>query len=140
MRKSPNPATAKLVALGANCTLKHGPVESSSQKLLDRLSRALHKHDVDTSSVRAVDHHIKPGVKADAGEGHARPPLRESITGREDRTPQNACRAAKGPGRAGRLRITRIKNHADRHPGWLAVALILHFPSCASARSCQSCC
>ena len=79
MSASPNSATTRLSAHGVNCTLKHGPQESSSQKLLDQLLRALHGHDVDTSSVRAVDHDIKPGVKSDEGEGDAWPLLRDKI-------------------------------------------------------------
>ncbi|MEO8778359.1 MAG: NAD(P)H-dependent oxidoreductase [Rhodanobacter sp.] len=79
MSTSPKSASTKLSAFGVSCTLKHGPKESSSQKLLDQLLRALHKHDVDTSWVRAVDHDIKPGVKADEGEGDAWPLLRDKI-------------------------------------------------------------
>ena len=79
MSKSPNSTSNKLSALGVNCTLKRGPEESSSQKILDQLLRALHKHDVESSSVRAVDHDIKPGVKADEGKGDAWPLLREKI-------------------------------------------------------------
>jgi hypothetical protein len=54
-----------------NCTLKSGPQESPTQKLLDQLLRALARHGVTTSSERAVDHDIKPGVSADEGEGDA---------------------------------------------------------------------
>jgi multimeric flavodoxin WrbA len=68
-----------LSALGVNCTLKHGPEQSSTQKLLDQLLAALHTLGVDTSSVRAVDHDIKPGVKSDEGEGDAWPLLRKKI-------------------------------------------------------------
>ena len=76
MSTSPNSASTKLSALGVNCTLERGSEESSSQKILDQLLRALQKHDVESSSVRAVDHDIKPGVKADEGDGDAWPLLR----------------------------------------------------------------
>jgi multimeric flavodoxin WrbA len=79
MSKSPATAGAKLSALGVNCTLKHGPETSSTQKLLDQVLAALHKLGVDTSSVRAVDHDIKPGVKSDEGEGDDWPLLRKKI-------------------------------------------------------------
>ncbi len=68
-----------LAAFGLNCTLKSGPQESSTQKLLDQLLRALATHGVTTSSERAVDHDIKPGVSADEGEGDAWPPIRQRI-------------------------------------------------------------
>jgi multimeric flavodoxin WrbA len=68
-----------LTAFGLNCTLKSGPRESSTQKLLDQLLRALARHGVTTSSERAVDHDIKAGVSADEGEGDAWPPIRQQI-------------------------------------------------------------
>jgi multimeric flavodoxin WrbA len=79
MSKSPASATGKLSALGVNCTLKHGPEPSSTQKLLDQLLASLHKLGVGTSSVRAVDHEIKPGVKSDEGEGDDWPALRKKV-------------------------------------------------------------
>jgi multimeric flavodoxin WrbA len=79
-KKSASSATSTgLRAFGMNCTLKQGPETSSTQKLLDQLLRALQKHDVEGSSVRTVDHDIKPGVKADEGEGDAWPGLRKQI-------------------------------------------------------------
>ncbi len=71
--------SGSLRAFGMNCTLKQGPETSSTQKLLDQLLRALQKHDVEGSSVRTVDHDIKPGVKADEGQGDAWPDLRKQI-------------------------------------------------------------
>lgn len=68
-----------IAAFGLNCTLKSGPQESSTQKLLDQILHALSKHDVDTSFERAVDHDIKPGVSADEGKGDGWPPLRKRI-------------------------------------------------------------
>lgn len=79
MNKQRGSTKVQLDALGLNCTLKSGPEKSSSQKLLDQLLRALQKHDVNTSSTRAVEHEIKPGVKADEGPGDGWPALREQI-------------------------------------------------------------
>lgn len=74
-----NRASPALRALGMNCTLKHGPDASSTQKLLDELLRALTSHGVETGSVRVVDHDVKPGVKADEGDGDAWPSLRRQV-------------------------------------------------------------
>jgi len=79
MVSSPKSGSSALAAFGINCTLKPGPAKSSTQKLLDQLLRALHKQNVETSSARAVDHDIKPGVKADEGNGDAWPSLRKQI-------------------------------------------------------------
>lgn len=79
MARNSKAGTAALKAFGVNCTLKSGAEKSSTQKLLDQLLRALHKHGVETSSTRAVNHDIKPGVKSDEGDGDAWPALREEI-------------------------------------------------------------
>lgn len=63
-----------------NCTLKSGPEASSTQKLLDQLLQALQSYDVETAgSARIVDHHVKPGVKADEGDGDGWPALRQQV-------------------------------------------------------------
>jgi multimeric flavodoxin WrbA len=72
-------ASRALSAFGLNCTLKAGPEESSTQKLLDQILRALARHDVETSSERVADHNVKPGVKADEGAGDEWPALRRKI-------------------------------------------------------------
>lgn len=68
-----------LSAFSLNCTLKPWPETSSTQKLLDEISRAMQRYGVQTTGTRAVEHFIKPGVKADEGEGDAWPELREQI-------------------------------------------------------------
>lgn len=68
-----------LRALGLNCTLKTGNKASSTQKLLDQVLRALAKHDVETSFERVVDFNVKPGVKADEGDGDEWPRLRKQV-------------------------------------------------------------
>ncbi|WP_426702609.1 flavodoxin family protein [Rhodanobacter sp. Col0626] len=72
-------APPSLSALGMNCTLKRGPEDSSTQKLLDQILHAMKPHGVDTSSVRVVDHDIKPGVKTDEGDGDEWPTLRRQV-------------------------------------------------------------
>ncbi|MHB1057658.1 MAG: flavodoxin family protein [Rhodanobacter sp.] len=62
-----------------NCTLKHGPETSSTQKILDQVLQALQSYGVEVSGTRIVDHDIKPGVKADEGEGDAWPSLRRKV-------------------------------------------------------------
>ena len=68
-----------LSAFGLNCTLKRGDEPSSTQKLLDQLLHALEGYGVKTSSERAVNHDILPGVKTDEGPGDAWPALRKRI-------------------------------------------------------------
>jgi len=79
MAKSGQHTSTRLSAFGMNCTLKAAPETSSTQKLLDQLLRELKKHDVETASERMVDHDIKPGVKADEGDGDEWPSFRRKI-------------------------------------------------------------
>lgn len=68
-----------LRAFGLNCTLKSGKEASSTQKLLDQVLRALGKHDVETSFERVSNFNVKPGVKADEGDGDEWPGLRKQV-------------------------------------------------------------
>ncbi|MEG3192552.1 flavodoxin family protein [Lysobacter sp. D1-1-M9] len=68
-----------LSAYGLNCTLKGGPAESSTQKMLDQVLQAIAGHGARTASDRAVDHDIKPGVRSDEGAGDAWPMLRQRV-------------------------------------------------------------
>lgn len=68
-----------LSAFSLNCSLKPWPEPSSTQKLLDEVAHALQGQGVQTSGARAVDHAIKPGVKADEGGDDAWPALRKHI-------------------------------------------------------------
>lgn len=72
-----------LHAFGLNCTLKPGPESSSTQKLLDQLLKAMSKHAVRTSHARVADFNVKPGVKADEGEGDDWPELRQRVMAAE---------------------------------------------------------
>ncbi|MGE0666950.1 MAG: flavodoxin family protein [Sphingomonadales bacterium] len=69
--------TLKLLAI--NCTLKSGKDESSTDALIDQLLKAFARHGVKGQKVRAVDHDIKPGVKADEGEGDDWPAIRDKL-------------------------------------------------------------
>lgn len=79
MEKRGDHVTAKLSALGMNCTLKRGSEHSSTQKLLDQVLHAMTSYGVETSGVRVVDHNLKPGVKADEGDGDEWPALRRQV-------------------------------------------------------------
>ncbi len=68
-----------LRAFGLNCTLKSSPEPSSTQKLLDEVLCAMAKHDVETSRARIADFDVKPGVKADEGDGDEWPGLRQQV-------------------------------------------------------------
>ena len=70
---------ASLSAFGLNCTLKSGSETSSTQKLLDQILHALAGYGVETSSERIADYNVKPGVKADEGDGDEWPPIRQKI-------------------------------------------------------------
>jgi multimeric flavodoxin WrbA len=66
-------------AFALNGTLKASPEPSSTQRLLDQILEALQAYGVQTSSARLVDHEVKPGVRADEGDGDAWPQLRQKI-------------------------------------------------------------
>lgn len=71
--------SVSLTAFGLNCTLKRGLEESSTQKLLDQVLHALMPYGVEVSHARVVDHAVKPGVKADEGDGDEWPALRSKV-------------------------------------------------------------
>ncbi len=68
-----------LTAIALNCTLKGGPTESSTDKLLSEVMAELAKHDVTGEIVRVVDLNIKPGVTSNEDEGDDWPGLRDKI-------------------------------------------------------------
>ncbi len=68
-----------LRAVAFNCTLKPSPAATSTGLLLSQLCEQLETHDVTTTTIRAVDHDIKPGVRSDEGPGDAWPDIREQI-------------------------------------------------------------
>ena len=79
MEKHGKHASTALGAFGLNCTLKRGPEASSTQKLLDQVLQALTLYGVKVSSARVADHDVKPGVKADEGDGDEWPGLRKQV-------------------------------------------------------------
>ena len=68
-----------LSAFGLNCTLTASPAASSTQKMLDLVLRGIARHGVATSFERVVDHDVRPGVKADEGNGDQWPALRRQV-------------------------------------------------------------
>ena len=62
-----------------SCSLKPSPGASSSEKLGRQILEQLASHEVASSSVRAVDYNILPGVETDMGEGDDWPKLREKV-------------------------------------------------------------
>lgn len=68
-----------LRALALNCTLKSSPDPSSSELLARQVLDALAPFGVESEMVRVVDHDIKPGVRADEGDGDEWPGLREKV-------------------------------------------------------------
>lgn len=68
-----------LSALALVCTLTPSPQASSTQLIADQMLGALAGHGVEGSSVRLVDHDIKPGVKTDMGGGDEWPAIRERL-------------------------------------------------------------
>ncbi|THG30394.1 NAD(P)H-dependent oxidoreductase [Glaciibacter flavus] len=68
-----------LQALVLNCTLKPSPAASSTELLAQQVLDALAPYGVSGSSVRLVDHDVKPGVESDMGDGDAWPAIRTRI-------------------------------------------------------------
>lgn len=71
--------TSRLKALTISCTLKPSPGPSSSELMSSQIHTVLGEHGVDHEHVRAVDHHIAPGVDKDMGDGDEWPSLREKV-------------------------------------------------------------
>jgi multimeric flavodoxin WrbA len=68
-----------LRALALNCTLKPSPTPTSTQRMLEQLAAELAEHDVTTRIERVVDHDVRPGVRADEGDGDEWPALRRAL-------------------------------------------------------------
>ena len=66
-------------ALALVCTLSPSPAASSSELLARQLLDALGEHGVTGTSVRVVDHDVRPGVELDMGDGDAWPAIREQV-------------------------------------------------------------
>lgn len=68
-----------LTALALICTLTPSPKPSSSELMARHVLGELEKNGVSTSSVRVVDHDVKPGVQVDMGPGDAWPALHQQV-------------------------------------------------------------
>lgn len=68
-----------LSALALTCSLTPSPAPSSSELIARQLLDELAQHGVSGSSVRVVDHDVKPGVAVDMGDGDAWPALYEKV-------------------------------------------------------------
>lgn len=68
-----------LRALVLNCTLKPSPDSSSCELLAQQVLDALADHGVSGEQVCVVDHDVRPGVKADMGEGDEWPAIRAKV-------------------------------------------------------------
>lgn len=69
----------ELSALALVCTLTPSPTPSSSELMARHVLQELESHRVRTSSVRVVDHEVKPGVEVDMGQGDDWPTLRQQV-------------------------------------------------------------
>ncbi len=68
-----------LHAIALHCTLKPSPAASSSELLGQQVLDALAPYDVRGEMVRVVDFDVKPGVKADMGDGDEWPGIRDKV-------------------------------------------------------------
>lgn len=69
----------QLSAVALVCTLTPSPKPSSSELMARHVLDQLEQQGVRTSSVRVVDHDVKPGVQVDMGAGDEWPALRQQI-------------------------------------------------------------
>jgi multimeric flavodoxin WrbA len=72
-------ASTPLRALALVCSLKPSPAPSSSDLMARQVLEEFGKHEVTGEVVRVVDHHVKPGVEVDMGDGDAWPAIREQL-------------------------------------------------------------
>jgi multimeric flavodoxin WrbA len=68
-----------LTALVLNCTLKPSPSPSSSGLMAEQFTTALADNGVTATTMRVVDHAVKPGVEKDMGDGDGWPAIREQL-------------------------------------------------------------
>lgn len=70
---------ADLTALALICSLTPSPAPSSSELMARHVLDELATHGVSGTSLRVVDHNVKPGVQVDMGDGDAWPGIRDKI-------------------------------------------------------------
>lgn len=78
-QQNPSVPSADLKAVALVCTLTPSPKPSSSELMARHVLGELEKNGVATSSIRVVDHDVKPGVQVDMGDGDEWPALRQQI-------------------------------------------------------------
>ncbi len=66
-----------------NCTIKKSPAPSNTQALMDYVAEVLQSLDVESETVRVVDHHIPFGVTSDEGNGDEWPAILEKVLAAE---------------------------------------------------------
>lgn len=71
--------TRPLTALALVCSLKPSPAPSSTELLASQVLSELAASGVGGSSIRVVDHDVRPGVEADEGAGDAWPAIRRQV-------------------------------------------------------------
>lgn len=79
MSDSGEAGTTDLRALALVCSLKPSPATSSSELIAGQVLAELGAHGVAGESVRVVDHDVRPGVKADMGDGDGWPHILEEV-------------------------------------------------------------
>lgn len=70
---------SELSALALICSLKPSPAPSSTELLAGQVLAQLETHGVSGSTIRVVDHDVKPGVEGDMGDGDEWPVIRDAI-------------------------------------------------------------
>lgn len=71
--------TTTLTAVALVCSLKPSPAPSSSELMATQILAELATHGVTGSTVRVVDHDVRPGVETDMGDGDQWPAIRDQI-------------------------------------------------------------
>ncbi|MCM4160709.1 flavodoxin family protein [Antarcticibacterium flavum] len=69
----------KLKALFLNCTLKKSPETSNTAAFIAEAEKIFHELDVETETIRVVDHNVKFGTTSDEGEGDAWPGILDKV-------------------------------------------------------------
>jgi multimeric flavodoxin WrbA len=62
-----------------NCTLKPSPEDSSTDAMLDLFEGELSAAGYTSQRVRIADHHVKPGVSHDEGDGDQWPSIEQQV-------------------------------------------------------------
>lgn len=68
-----------LKALFLNCTLKRSPETSNTEAFIKNAEKMFHELDVETESIRVVDHNVKFGNSSDEGEGDDWPGILKKV-------------------------------------------------------------